>query len=145
MSLIAEALRKAGQTPELSLPNPPPPRNNFRWMYGALLIGCAAGVLALSLRWAPPGKVGSLAAKAQEKTSSILQRPTSGMSLLRIAESQWRLNGIVAGGPGKPLALINNKLVEEGGSVGNARVIRVAKDEVDLEESGGQVKTLKLR
>lgn len=67
-----------------------------------------------------------------------------GLNLLRAAENKWHLNGIIKGGEGRSLALINGQVVEEGDSIQGARVVRVAQGDVDLEQEG-QVKNLKLR
>ncbi len=67
-----------------------------------------------------------------------------GMEMIRSVEtSQWRLNGIIRGGAGKPLALVNNELVQEGDSFHGARVARVSDDQVVL-DTNGQTQTLRL-
>ncbi len=69
---------------------------------------------------------------------------TIGMEMLRAVEtSQWRLNGIIRGGVGKPLALVNNELVQEGDSFHGARVARVSDNQVVL-DTNGQTQTLQL-
>jgi len=67
-----------------------------------------------------------------------------GMEMFRAVEtSQWRLNGIIRGGAGKPLALVNNELVQEGDSFHGARVAKVSDDQVVL-DTNGQTQTLRL-
>jgi hypothetical protein len=66
------------------------------------------------------------------------------MNLFRTADVQWRLNGIVRGGDGEALALINDQVVAEGGSVQGARLVRVAQDQVEM-ETEGKTFSLKLR
>lgn len=61
---------------------------------------------------------------------------STGVQLIMEAQGQWRLNGIVRGGDGKALALINGRLIEEGGVIEGARVVRVNRDEVELEKDG---------
>lgn len=141
MSLIADALRKAEST---SPGTPTPPSPNSLWIYRALLLGCVAVVLA------------GLGAVTQRKTQAPAQKSAAaaaapapvaqksgGLNLLRTAQGGLSLKGTVRGGNGKPLALINNELVEEGGSVRGARLVRVDQDAVELEQDG-RTRTLKL-
>lgn len=66
-----------------------------------------------------------------------------GGELLRAMASQWRLNGIIRGGAGRPLALVNNELVQEGDSFHGARVAQIRDDQVLL-EADGQMQILRL-
>ena len=75
--------------------------------------------------------------------SSPLADNKIGMDLFRAVASQWRLNGIIRGGTGKALALVNNELVQEGDSFHGARVVRISDDQVML-EANGQMQTLRL-
>lgn len=140
MSLIADALRKAESTSPAS---PPPPSPGSLWIYRALLLGCVAVVLA---------GVGVVAKRRSERTPSLAQpaapivatqEKPGGLQLLRTAQRDLNLNGIVRGGSGKSLALINDEVVEEGGSIRGARLVRVDPDSVELEENG-RTRTLKL-
>lgn len=139
MSLIADALRKAESTSPAS---PPPPSPSSLWVYRALLLGCVAVVLA------------GLGVVAQKKTRQpahvqsaapavAAQQKPAGLQLLRTAQRDLDLNGIVRGGSGKPLALINDEIVEEGGRVRGARLVQIDPDAVQLEENG-KIRTLKL-
>ena len=139
MSLIADALRKAESA---SPDSPQPPPQGSLWAYRALLLGCAAVVLAglgvVAKRRTPPARV-SPAARA---VAAAQQRP-AGLQLLRTAQRDLNLNGIVRGGSGRPLALINDEIVEEGGRVRGAKLVRIDPDTVQMEENG-KVRTLKL-
>ena len=142
MSLIADALRIAESA---SPAGPTPPSPNSLWIYRALLLGCVAVVLA------------GLGSVAKRRTPASAQKPaavtaaasapaaqkSSGLNLLRTAQGGLNLSGTVRGGNGKPLALINNELVEEGGSVRGARLVRVDENAVELEQDG-RTRTLTL-
>ncbi len=140
MSLIADALQKAKSSP--SAPAPSPARSPRPvWIY--LTVGFSGLVLILvtrSLIHPPPSSGPPSAANHPPASASA----PLGLNLLRAADSHWQLNGVVRGGEGRSLALINGDLVEEGGTVHGAKVIRVASDEVDL-ETDGKIQTLKLR
>ncbi len=143
MSLIADALRKAGPNTPLS-PAPPPPKSP--WGTRALLIACSGLALLLWARLPiqqkpSPGPTSTSSLKTTPKPTLIASHPM-GFNLLRSAQSQWRLNGIVQG-DGQAIALINGKVVEKGESIQGAKLVRIAQDEVDL-ETDGQIKTLKL-
>lgn len=140
MSLIADALRKAETTSPAS---PPPPSPGSLWVYRALLLGCVVVVLAslglVAKRRARTTAVPAATAAAQ----AAAKREPSGLQLLRTAQRDMRLNGIVVGGPGKPLALINDRVVQEGDHIQGARLVRIDPDTVQLEENG-RIRTLKL-
>ncbi len=142
MSLIADALRKADAPVTAAPPSSPAPKKSWSyWGIGALALLVVLGV-RIALR--PSGRPssnppGSAAVPRVESPAPV------GLNLLRSAEGQWRLNGIVQGGSGKSLALINGQVVEEGGSVSGAQVTRVASDQVELETENGQSRTLKFR
>ncbi|MBI3615952.1 MAG: hypothetical protein HY211_05480 [Candidatus Omnitrophica bacterium] len=140
MSLIADALRKANISFPVSSPSPRPPKPVWTYLLAGLF-GLGLILLAHSLiRFPalPPASASSQTSAAPSAFQPI------GLNLLRAAESQWRLNGIVRGGDGKPLALINGQVVAEGQPIQGAKVVRVASNEVDL-ETDGKIKTLKLR
>ncbi|MBI3322796.1 MAG: hypothetical protein HYZ94_03850 [Candidatus Omnitrophica bacterium] len=139
MSLIADALRKADST---SPSGPTPPSPSSLWVYRALLLGSVvvigAGAAAVAKRRAPA----AAARPAAAAVAASRPRP-AGIQLLRTAQRDMDLNGIVRGGPGRPLALINGEVVEEGGRVRGAQLVRIGDDSVQLEENG-QLRTLKL-
>lgn len=144
MSLIADALRKAGVSSPLTPPPAPGQPPKARWIYAAFGIGCVG--LALTLWARLPRRSPSVEFSVARETSTPAPASSQpiGLNLLRGAESQWRLNGIVKGGEGRSLALINGQVVEEGDPIRGARLIRVSQDQVDLEEEG-ELKTLQLR
>ena len=138
MSLIADALQKATVSPPAS-----PPSGSPRPVQVYLIVGlCGLALIVATRSLIRPSR--SSAPTPPVSRSSVPASPPLGLNLLRAAESQWQLNGIVRGGEGRPLALINGDLVEEGHTVRGAKVIRVASDEVDL-ETDGKIQTLKLR
>ena len=143
MSLIADALKKADTSPAAL---PPSPKASPRgWIY--LGIGACAFLVTMGIRSAlHPADSSPPRRSRPAVTAANLETPAPrGLNLLRAAEGQWRLNGIVKGGPGKPLALINGQVVEEGGTIQGAQLVRVASDEVELSTETGQTRTLKLR
>lgn len=142
MSLIADALRKAESTPGGATPPPPSPRS--LWVYRALLATSVVGVL-VGLGWAATRHPGSRPPQKVAQTKPIVEAPSKpiGNILLQTAQKQWALTGIIQGGNGKALALIDNQVVEEGQTFRGAKVVRVAADRVDLEEEG-RIRTLRL-
>lgn len=145
MSLIADALRKADNVAPSPSSAPPPPRSP--WLAGALLATCLLFIAALLWQRAPapsPLTLGPARPEGSKAPSNLGFSKTSGLNLLRLAEGQWRLSGIVQGGDGGSLALINNRVIEEGDTVDGARITRIAQDEVEL-EAQGQTKTIRLQ
>ena len=141
MSMIADALRKA-ESASPSTPTPPSPHS--LWVYRAILVGCVAIVLAglgAVTRQRAPSPAQNTPA-ATPAPAPIAQK-SSGLKLLRTAQGGLNLSGIVRGGSGKPLALINDELVEEGGTVRGAKLVRVDQETVELEQDG-RTRTLTL-
>jgi hypothetical protein len=59
-------------------------------------------------------------------------------------DERLTLNGIVSG-IGKPAAIIDNKIVEEGASIKSSRVVKIYSDKVELRnESSGEIFTLRV-
>ncbi|MBI1953237.1 MAG: hypothetical protein HYS41_03850 [Candidatus Omnitrophica bacterium] len=144
MSLISQALQKADHPAPAAAP--PPAGGKPRWLYGAASLAALALLVVLIPRGARRGVESkpAMTAAASNPAPTQLAKANLGLNLLRSAESQWRLSGVIAGGQGKSLALINEQVVEEGGTIGRATVTRVTRNEVDLEEDG-QTRTLKLK
>ncbi len=156
MSLIVDALQKSeGPTPIFPRHSRKP-----RWIYAALMLGCA--ILALNLIQSPqrplaPKKHATASSSTHPATAFTLKssgiripsvqipaiRKPVGLNLLLSAQSQWRLSGTIQGN-GKPLALINGQVIEEGSTIDGTKVVRVGQDEADL-ETDGQIKTIRLR
>lgn len=149
MSLIADALRKS----EVSSAGSPPtlPTRRSLWIYRGLLLISVLGVLAGVARGrlqqtdapAPTAVAVSEPASHAAQLPSRWRNAATGRNLFQVAERQWRLNGIVEGGPGRSLALINNELVSEGDSIRGATVVRVDTRRVDL-QIGKKIQTLTL-
>ena len=140
MSLISDALRKAESvSPARSAP-PASPRFPTKAVFAV-----GVGLLLAGAGWAAAkrseGKPSFASAAAPTKTAA---RPLEGFRLARQADSSLRLNGILRGNAGKQLALINNQVVPEGGTIQGERIVRVEPDRVDLEREDGTVNTLKL-
>ncbi len=73
----------------------------------------------------------------QEKT------PISNL-ITRLSSPRVTLNGIVSG-IGKPAAIIENKIVEEGSSVNGLKVVKIYSDKVEMvDEATGKPFTLKV-
>ena len=139
MSLIADALRKAETSPA-DFPSPPSPRSF--WAYRVLLLVCAGLVLA-GLGWITQRHTRHPSEVRPVKTETVSQK-SAGLRLLRSAQGELSLNGIIQGGGGKSLALINQQVVEEGDQIQGKRVVRVESDAVELQGDSDQIKTLKL-
>lgn len=71
--------------------------------------------------------------------------PTPVSNLLtKLSNPRLTLNGIVYG-IGKPAAIIDNKIVEEGGSIRGMRVVKIYADKVDMiDQATGQPFELKV-
>ena len=67
------------------------------------------------------------------------QEPTPISSLMtKLSNSRLALNGIVYG-IGKPAAIIENKIIEEGGAIRGMKVVKIYSDKVEmLDQATGQ-------
>lgn len=139
MSLITDALQKVQRPPafEPLTPNPPPPRRPSSWWPTAL----ALGLLGLGLIWLWPSHRAAPrhetspapAAASHPMTEPIMALVGAGPTTPAMT---WRINGVIIG-LGKPSAIINGKLVEEGEELhGGAKVVRVNADRVELSHNG---------
>lgn len=133
MSFIADALQKI-ETPRTSLP-PAKPQPSVLWPYRLLLAaGTAAVLMGLAM----------MAHRAAPASGSGTNLPKESPSaLLFTADRQMSLNGIVTGA-GKPVALINNRVVGEGEMIRGMKLVSVLPDQVQLEKDG-RTTTLKLK
>ena len=63
---------------------------------------------------------------------------------IKVPNPRLALNGIVSG-IGKPTAIIDNKIVEEGASISGAKVVKIYNDRVELRnEASGEIFTLRV-
>ncbi len=141
MSLISDALRKA----DSSGGNPPPSSLSSRslWIYRILLVGSVLVVLtALGVVTKVPKGLSPSRSEAVKPLRPTSPKPL-GSLLLRQAEGGPHLEGIVRGGNGNSLALINNRILKEGDAIQGSRIVRVENDHVQVEENGA-IRTLKL-
>lgn len=142
MSLIADALRKAET--QRTTTSPAEPRAPSRWPYRILWALCTAVVLTgwvvVAHRSGSKSSRPGLRASDARTTTVARENPSA---LLFMAERQISLNGIVTGA-GRPLALIDNRLVEEGEMVRDRKLVRILADQVEMEKEG-RVTTLKLK
>lgn len=166
MSLILEALRKLErekQVPERGVvvvgatpwPGAPGERRLGLFLLG-LLIG--AGVLGAA-RWRqqlgpPPAPQPSAAAvvpvpspdkpaAAPVSQPAAPRRPApaavpASAPTHRPAEPSFTLQAI-SEREGRPVAIVNDRLLREGDSIDGARIVRIAKEEVELELAGRRV------
>lgn len=87
--------------------------------------------------YAPPVQVPAATAPKQEMTSI-------NSFIARLSNPHLTLNGIVYG-IGKPAAIIENKILEEGNSIKGAKVIKIHSDRVEMvDEVTGQNFVLKV-
>ncbi len=143
MSMITEALKKAEATSETSgapVDLPPSPSSPPLWIYRAALVGCVAVVLLgiahfthrPEIRAAVPAQIAKVAA------SPPVQR------LLKLAQANMVLNGIIQGQDGRSLALIDHEVVQEGDPIRGMRVVRINPRSVEIQDGAGKTKTLQL-
>ncbi|MBI3312232.1 MAG: hypothetical protein HYZ88_01740 [Candidatus Omnitrophica bacterium] len=133
MSLIADALRKI-ETPAASLPEKETKPPSL-WPYR---LGLAVSILAVlaGLTWVTQRDSSNKAPmKTARSTASLQPSEMASSVLLFKAERQMTLSGIVTGS-GKPMAVINNNLVEEGETVRGMKLVRVLPDQVEMEKEG---------
>ena len=148
MSLISEALKKAdnNRTETLGESPVPEPASRSLWVYRAVLLGSIALVLAgLAVVTHRPSRMLPPTAGAASFVIPETPPPSAldqGLQLLRKSQG---LSGIISGGEGERLALIDNQVVQKGDRVRGMTVAQVNPDSVELQEdNGGKTKTLKL-
>lgn len=77
----------------------------------------------------------------------ILKQKPAPINIFKpiISNPRLTLNGIIYGF-GKPAAIIENEILEEGGSIRGAKVVKIYNDRVELlNESSGEIFILKVR
>ena len=140
MSLISDALRKADPSGETS---PASLSSRSLWISRIFLTVSIVAVLAVL------GVVTKTREQAHSRPEAVNSVPSvvpssMGSTLLRQADSGLNLEGIIRGGNGKSLALINNRILEEGDAIQGSRIVRVDEKQVHVEEKNGTIRMLKL-
>lgn len=142
MSLIADALRKI-ETPRTESSAREPERPPSLWPYRLLL---ATGTILVVAGLAAIGKGPAWKSTQPQGVSSAARAGAVQQSIpgpLFMAERQISFSGTVRG-TGKPMALLDNRAVEEGETFRGMKLVRVLPHEVELEKDG-RVTTLKLK
>ncbi|HPN66831.1 MAG TPA: hypothetical protein PLV09_05370 [Candidatus Omnitrophota bacterium] len=171
MSIIMEALKKASDRPateagrsaavaasaEMRVVASPEPHElrfskSFLMMFSTIMVIAAVAYFtgmpnhgpATSIDTAPKAE-GYSAASAPSAPAKQEPEPTPVSNLLtKLSNPRLTLNGIVYG-IGKPAAIIENKIVEEGGSIRGMRVVKIHADKVDMvDQATGQPFELKV-
>ncbi len=167
MSIILEALNKASAkkapVAESAAASVPGPKNNevhdrdfnfSRTMFmGAgtiVIVGLVAILTSQQNGTQNTAAGGNKAVVAEGYSTATLpaapkQEPTSISSFItKLSNPRLTLSGIVYGS-GKPAAIIENKILEEGASVKGARIVKIHNNSVEmLDEVTGQGFVLKL-
>ncbi len=173
MSTILEALKKATKEvpteatgtekshavpePELKKPEARVPDLNAPRLTRSAVISLAIIVLGSSLlffllndRDVPVVK--DIEPRAQPTSMALNEKPAApaegyapvNIFKIKISNPRLELSGIVSG-MGKPAAIIDNKIVEEGASISGAKVVKIYSDKVELRnEASGEIFTLRV-
>lgn len=166
MSIIMEALRKASDRPgagPIPAPRPVPEirempvpevhdfkfsRSFFMMVSSVLIIAAVAYFTGVSKQGssvktkdpAPVAYAGAdkVAEGYTPSPSSVeIKQETTPISdlMTKLSNPSLTLNGIVYG-IGKPAAIIENKIVEEGGSIRGMKVVKIHSDKVEMLDQG---------
>lgn len=159
MSLVADALKKAEASPEYGRKDGPVPKS-YAWVYLLVLAGCASLVLLgiAQVRRQPETPIPPEPAPAVQEAPAPLpvldaSIPTPPLEIpmpepsvpIPPMDPPVALNGILLSGDGRPLAVINQEVLQPGDRVRGMRVVQVNTDSVELQDKNGEMKTLKLR
>ncbi len=162
MSIILEALKKASDkppaAPEINDNLPPEVHDahnlsdfkisrSFALMALVVLaVGSVtffSGALKKDISMKAEGYSAAPATQAAIEPTRQEKTPISNL-ITKLSSPRVTLNGIVFG-IGKPAAIIENKIVEEGASVNGMKVVKIYSDKVEMvEETTGKPFTLKL-
>jgi hypothetical protein len=169
MSIIMEALKKASNRPApekepaaearvIIAPEIHDPKfsKSFVMMFSTIIVIAAVAYFTGTSKHSP-AKTTNLAQHEFNKTAKaegysptamaapVKQEPTPVSNLLtKLSNPHLTLNGIVYG-IGKPAAIIENKIIEEGGSIKGMRVVKIHTDRVEmLDQATGQPFVLKV-
>jgi hypothetical protein len=150
MSLISDALRKVDA--QTAFPSTGP-SGRSPWVYRAILAGSVALILVTLWAVSKPNRKAPIH-PVRESIGSLKASPSHvpsketfplGRTILRQAEGELRLKGILHGGGGRPMALIGGHLLEEGQTFGGGkRLVRVEPTQVEIESEDGRIQTLRL-
>lgn len=174
MSTILEALKKATKEipaeaagtekshavpkPELKKPEAKAPDLNAPRLIRSAVISLAIIVLGGSLLFfllkdrEVPMTTKDIEPRAQPTSMALNEKsaaPAEGYApvnifKIKISNPKLELNGIVSG-IGKPTAIIDNKIVEEGALISGAKVVKIYSDRVELRnEASGEIFTLRV-
>jgi hypothetical protein len=173
MSIILEALKKATKEtpaepieieksyeaaePELKKPAIQAPESNLPRLTRSTIISLAiiaigGFLLFFLLRESGLPVAVKSETRAQPTSLTLNGKPAqaaegySPVSIFKIKALNPRLtlNGIVSG-IGKPAAIIDNKIVEEGASINGAKVVKIYNDKVELRNDvSGEIFTLRV-
>ena len=162
MSIILEALKKVTkeiptetietgkpeiQTPDLSLPRLTRPT-----LISLAIIAIGGFLLFFLLRERDLPVAEKTERQAQPTSLTLTEKPApraegyTPVNIFKIKSLNPRLtlNGIVSG-IGKPAAIIDNKIVEEGASINGAKIVKIYNDKVELRnEASGEIFTLRV-
>ncbi len=169
MSIIMEALKKASDRPapearpsaaamsDMRVAAAPETHElrfskSFLMMFSTMIIIAAVVYFTGTPKHGPataidsaPKAEGYSTASAPAAPVKQEPEPTPVSNLLtKLSNPHLTLNGIVYG-IGKPAAIIENKIIEEGGSIRGMRVVKIYPDKVDmLDQATGQPFVLKV-
>ena len=142
MSLITDALQKA-QSPHASptMRVPSAPHQSTRWGLAMLLIVLGGTALAFWPHHAghAPTAIAPTPAPGAARATRPGTMPQPIMNMFPVGPTasalSWKVDGVIVG-MGKPTAVINGQVVEEGQQVRGAKVVSVNTDRVQLLENG---------
>ena len=141
MSIINDALKKAGKSSPLSRNDP----HRKRWLFwlGTGVVFLLAVFVATSTSKSPTDSV-SLQETISETKSSQNAFNLRAIDLERpLRLSDLRLSGILYDEE-KPLAIINSRIVGEGALINGARLLEIQSDQVRFSRKGKEF-TLKVK
>lgn len=162
MSIILEALKKATkegpdevtetkkpeiQTSDLNFPRPA--KSTF---ISLAIIAIGGLLLFFLLRERDLPVAAKTEPQAQPTNLTLTEKPAAtaegytpvNIFKLKSLNPRPTLNGVVSG-IGKPAAIIDNKIVEEGSSINGAKVVKIYNDKVELRnEASGEIFTLRV-
>lgn len=139
MSLITDALRKVQSHPAPDPIRPAPPRPPW-WTAGVALLGTGL------LLWIWPFPQAASRPRAHTTPRARPRAPAPAPPIMTLMPSLpgtpplgWTVEGIIVG-MGKPTAIINGRVVEEGEELRGVKVVRVGPEQVELRRNGETVR-----